>query len=297
MPKQLPSGKVSQSTMIYQHNDLITSTYRLSIPGKRVLAMALGIVGNSDVKPEGTVRDEFPFYSTISVADYAKIFSLPLVNASQDLYAGAMELTTAAVTVYSTRDGKDVRDIFPWLHHTTIEEAKTERGVYTLTLNPDLLRYVGLLETNFTAYDLLNVGRLTSVNQVRLYEHLAQHKNHIAKKGDKHGTWITNFDYFKGEVFDLGDSLKDFPRTMKRRFLDAALDAVNETTDLFVEFNDSRKQWLFKIHSGDVANARREAWRKAKTEAEAEKKRQAKLKRLAKQIEKHKAEEEAELAE
>jgi len=290
--------KVKQSTMIYQANALVSSIYRLSMPGKRVLAMAFGVVGNQDVKSNGDpARDVFPFIASLTVADYAAIFGVPLRTASVDVYAGVMELTTAAFTFHSTdAKGKPVRDVYPWLHHTNIVEAKTERGVYTLNINPDVLDYIGLLGGRYTEYDLLNVGQLSAFNQWRLYEKLAENKNprpEAKKAGKNYGTWITNFEFFAGDYFDLGASIKVKPSEMKRRFLDAALDAVNEKTDLFVEESTpSGKQWVFKIFTGDIANKKREKYRQAKAEAEAEKKKAARLKRLAKQIEAHKSAEE-----
>jgi len=282
--------------MVYQSNALITAAYRLTLPGKRVLAMALGIVGNANVQPDGTARDEFPYMAEITVADYAVLFNKTLPEACRDMLAGIQEIGHTAATVYTDRVRGNFT-IIPFSYEINAVDARNERGKYTVQLHPSLLAYVGLLKSNFTTYDLINVGRLTALNQVRLYEQLAMNKNHGKKAGVNYGTWYTDFDFFKSDVFDLGESIKKKPAEMKRRFLDAALDAVNDVTDLFVEFTDTRKQWVFKIYSGDVANVRREAWRKEKAEAEAEKKRQAKLKRLAKQIEKHKAEEEAELAE
>lgn len=240
---------MQQSTMIYQANALVSSIYRLSMPGKRVLAMAFGVVGNKDVKSKGDpARDVFPFIASLTVADYAAIFNVPLSTASVDVYAGVMELTTAAFTFHSTdAKGKPVRDVYPWLHHTNIVEAKTERGVYTLNINPDVLDYIGMLGGRYTEYDLLNVGQLSAFNQWRLYEKLAEHKNprpDAKKAGKNYGTWITNFEFFAGDYFDLGASIKDFPRTMKRRFLDAAIDAINEKTDLFVEESTPHRQTM-----------------------------------------------------
>ncbi|MRT15170.1 RepB family plasmid replication initiator protein [Enterobacteriaceae bacterium RIT711] len=291
MGKQLVIKKVEQSTMIYQHNALIGSIQRLTLPGKRALLMALGLVGNKDVKPDGTVRDEFGVITTVTVADYASIFNMDLRNASTDIYAGVTDLTTATVTVRSIVDGVPNEDIYPWLHHTNIEDAKSERGKYTFTLNPDVLQFVGLLESNFTAYDLLNVGELKSTNQVRLYELFAQHKTHGMKAGVNFGTWITDADFFKGKVFNLGTSVKKFPTEIKRRFLDGALDAINDTTDLFVEFEVKGKQWIFKIYSGDIAEKKREKWRKERAEAVLKAKEEKRLARLRKQIAAHQAEE------
>lgn len=283
MGKQLQLKKVEQSTMIYQHNALIGSIQRLTLPGKRALLMALGLVGNKDVKLDGTPRDEFGVITTVTVADYAAIFNMDLRNASTEMYAGVTDLTTATVTVRSVVDGIPNEDIYPWLHHTNIEDAKSERGKYTFTLNPDVLNFVGLLESNFTAYDLLNVGELKSTNQVRLYELLASHKNHGKKDGVNYGLWLTDADFFKGKVFNLGASVKKYPTEIKRRFLDGALDAVNDSTDLFVEFDDTRKQWVFKIYSGDIANGKREKWRKTKAEEAVKAKEEKRLARLRKQ--------------
>lgn len=290
MPKQVAASKVKQSTMVYQHNALITAAYRLTLPGKRVLAMALGIVGNADVQPDGTARDEFPYIAHITVADYAALFDKALPEACHDMLAGVQEIGRTAATVY-TDTVRGNFTLIPFAYEISAVDSKNEKGKYTVQLHPSLLAYVGLLKSNFTNYDLINVGRLTAVNQVRLYEQLAMNKTHGKKAGVNFGTWITDFDFFKSDVFELGESIKDYPRTMKRRFLDAALDAINDTTDLFVEFEEKGKQWVFKIYSGDIANTRREKWRKERAEAELKAKEEKRLARLRKQIAAHQAEE------
>ncbi|EHF7698505.1 replication initiation protein [Salmonella enterica] len=289
MPKQLAINQVKQSTMVYQHNALITAAYRLTLPGKRVLAMALGIVGNTDVQPDGTARDEFPYIAHITVADYAVLFDKTLPEACRDMLAGINEIGRTAATIYTDTERGNFK-LVPFAYEIDAVDSKNERGKYTIQLHPSLLAYIGLLKSNFTAYDLLNVGRLSAFNQVRLYEQFAMNKNHGKKAGVNYGTWITDFDFFKSDVFDLKPSLKDYPRTLKRKFLDGALDAVNEQTDLFVEFETKGKQWIFKIYSGDVANARREAWRKDKAAAALALKEEKRLARLAKQAAKREAE-------
>ncbi|MCE0815009.1 replication initiation protein [Buttiauxella sp. S04-F03] len=297
MSKHLAAKQqVTQPTMIYQHNDFVDAAYRLTIPGKRVLSMALGIVGNKNVKPDGTTRDEFGFISTITVADYAAIFEVDIKNASTEMLAGVMDLSQTAATIYVERAKGRIEGnftIIPLIYKTTASAARTERGKYIIELHPELMGYIGLLERNFTAYDLLNCGRLTSFNQMRLYEQFSSHKNHGKKGGVNYGLWVTNFDFFRSDTFDLGDSIKDYPRTMKRRFLDAALDAINDTTDLFVEFTDKGrgKPWEFKIYSGDIADKKREKWRKERAEAELKAKEEKRLARLRKQIAAHQAEE------
>lgn len=292
MGKELQLRQVKQSTMIYQSNLLIDAPYRLSLPGKRVLAMALGIVGNADVKPKGASSDEFPYLADIRVADYAAIFDVPLVNASQDVYEGIMTLAGCVAKIY--HPGKDSRKrgdfrVVPFTYAVDAKAAHTDKGRYCVELHPELLEFVGLLEHNFTQYDLLHIGQLKE-NQWRLYEQLAKHKTHGKKAGVNYGSWITSFEFFTGDYFDIGESIKAKPAEMKRRFLDTALDTINEQTDLFIEFEDNRKQWLFKIFSGDLANKKREAWRKEKVIAELKAKEERRLARLRKKMEAEAAE-------
>lgn len=286
--------KVKQSTMVYQHNDLVTAAYQLSIPAKRVLSMMLGIIGGArPTMSTDLLADEFDFITTVSVADYAAAFDVALPDASKEMLAGVTEMTTATVKIYDKAAVAAERDdcftIYPWLNETNVENAHSERGKYTFHINSNLLGYVGRLEKSFTQYDFLKIGKL-SFNQWRFYEQLAHHKNHGKKDGVNFGTWFTDAEFFKSDVFNLGASVKKKPAELKRRFLDMAIDAVNEGTDLFVEFTDTRKQWAFRIYSGDAANTRREAWRKDKAAAALKLKEEKRLARLRKQIEKHKAE-------
>jgi len=282
--------KPKQSTMVYQHNALITAAYRLTLPGKRVLAMALGIVGDADVQPDGTARDEFPYIANITVADYARLFDKTLPEACRDMLAGVQEIGGTAATV-NTDKVRGNFTLIPFAYKISATDSQNEKGKYAVQLHPELLAYVGLLKSNFTNYDLINVGRLTSFNQVRLYEQLAMNKTHGMKAGVNFGTWITDFDFFKGNTFDLSDSVKKYPTEIKRNFLNTALDAINDTTDLFVEFEVKGKQWVFKIYSGDIADKKREKWRKERAEAVLKAKEEKRLARLRKQIAAHQAEE------
>ncbi|MGS4869509.1 replication initiation protein RepM, partial [Acinetobacter baumannii] len=105
-------------------------------------------------------------------------------------------------------------------------------GIVELTFAPDVIPLITQLEKSFTAYQLKQISSLTSKYAIRLYELLIQWRS-VGK------TPMFDIDDFR---FKLGLAEGDYTKmaNFKVRVLDAALNQINELTDIIASYEQHK---------------------------------------------------------
>ena len=105
-------------------------------------------------------------------------------------------------------------------------------GIVELTFAPDVIPLITQLEKSFTAYELKQISSLTSKYAIRLYELLIQWRS-VGK------TPLFELDDFR---FKLGLAEGDYTKmaNFKVRVLDAALNQINELTDIIASYEQHK---------------------------------------------------------
>lgn len=100
-------------------------------------------------------------------------------------------------------------------------------GQIQITFAHKVIPFISQLEGDFTSYLLKQIGRMTSVYAVRLYELLLQHL--------KFGKREISIVWLKDTLQITGyDALKD----LKRRVIDVAVDQINKYSDINVSYTN-----------------------------------------------------------
>ena len=100
-------------------------------------------------------------------------------------------------------------------------------GQIQITFAHKVIPFISQLEGDFTPYLLKQIGRMTSVYAVRLYELLLQHL--------KFGKREISIAWLKDTLQITGyDALKD----LKRRVIDVAVDQINKYSDINVSYTN-----------------------------------------------------------
>ena len=149
---------MDENLSITKHNELIESSYRLSLTEARIVFYGLSLVNPTD--------KHFNYQFKIDIKSFAEMFGL---ENSKDLYSHLKDITmnkfwTREITFPTTRDRK-LR--VSWL--SGIEYGDKE-GYLKIFINPQLQPLLHQLHDNFTSYHLDNISKFSSIYSVRFYE-------------------------------------------------------------------------------------------------------------------------------
>lgn len=146
------------SNLVTKHNELIQSSYRLTLTEARIIFYGLSLVNP-------TAKD-FNYQFKIDIKSFAKMFGL---ENSKDLYG---QLKTAAMDKFWLREftfptTNDRKLRVGWL--SGIEYGDKE-GYLKIFINPQLQPFLHQMHNNFTSYHLENIAKFKSIYSVRFYE-------------------------------------------------------------------------------------------------------------------------------
>jgi plasmid replication initiation protein len=204
---------------VTKSNDLIESTYKLSLQEQRIL-----LVLASKVQPSDDVLKTYRF----RIKDFVEIIGKNVDGFYSYLKGTVIGLQTKVLTI--KKDGKE--RVYNWLITSIYEENE---GFITLQFHPELKGFFLQLKEKFTSYQLQNIIRLNSVYSIRIYELLKQYEK-LRKR--------------KLKISELRDLLGIEPTKYKQyghfksRILLAAQKEINNNTDIhftFTEFKTGRK--------------------------------------------------------
>ena len=146
------------SNLVTKHNELIESSYRLTLTEARIIFYGLSLVNP-------TAKD-FNYQFKIDIKAFAKMFGL---ENSKDLYG---HLKTAAMDKFWLREFT-----FPTTNYRKLRvgwlsgiEYGDKEGYLKIFINPQLQPFLHQMHNNFTSYHLENIAKFKSIYSVRFYE-------------------------------------------------------------------------------------------------------------------------------
>jgi len=203
------------SNLITKHNELIESSYRLTLTEARIVFYGLSLV-NPTAK-------NFNYSFKIDIKEFAKMFN---IEASKDIYnmlkTVVMDKFWQREFTFPTVGDRKLR--VSWL--SGIEYGDKE-GYLKLFLNPQLEPFLHHLHNNFTSYHLEQIANFKSIYSVRLYEMAIMRlkKNPMSK---------VNFKILVSEIKDMLDIDVKYTRfcNFKARVLEPAKKEINKHSDI-----------------------------------------------------------------
>ena len=216
-----------ENNLVVQSNDLILATYTMQKTDKELMLACISRIDSRPDAEEVTKDTEFK----VSADDIKSLFFGKKSKNEQNIY-------------------RDIENASKRLYHVDIvmslPENKTlqTRLVSSIVYDPDngevvlsfaskILPYLTQLKANFTKYKLLEIGELSSIHSIRMYELVVM--------------WVNQFQYSKEfsleefkHVMSVQDKYKQFGQ-LKARVIEAAINDINENTGYRVSVEYQKK--------------------------------------------------------
>lgn len=203
---------------VVQSNQLTQAGQALTVNEKRVLLSAAAQIDSSKRIPESKV-----FH--VHAAEFADAFGLEGKYAYQALFEGSEGLFKREVLFYGP-SGK-VRKKIRWVSSVTYHEGEAR---ISLSFTGEIAPYLSALQNQITKYQLRDIGKLTSLYAMRLYEVLAQFRDAPSCE--------IPLEQLRAMLV-LGDKYTDV-KNLRVRVLEPAIGEINASTDFSVTWRAVR---------------------------------------------------------
>lgn len=204
--------KMNKNLKIYKSNEIIESSYELTMMEQRVL---LSCIAQIDTKKQLSASDSFK----LNAVEFATIFGVSSDRAYSELITVVKRLANR--WIYIANPQVDVTKLaIRWISSIGYSDGL---GVLTLKFSQDIIPYLCVLKEKFTSYNLGNVTGMTSIFGIRLYELLTQYKQFGKRKFE--------LDELKNILGITPDTYKDV-RDFKKAVILPAVKNVNKCSDL-----------------------------------------------------------------
>ena len=205
------------NSIITKRNDLVQSSYALSVSETRVILLCLSKIDSSKPLP---LDQEF----TITANDFHGELGLDAANAYRDLRAAVDKLWKREILIDPSDQGSMVR----WISK---KAYFTSKGSVNIAFSAQLMPYITELKSRFTSYKLRDVARFKNSYSIRVYELLVQFKNNHERR-------ISVLDF--RDMLDLGEKYSTI-KDLKKRIVMPALDDINEYSNVKAELGQEKK--------------------------------------------------------
>lgn len=207
---------------VVKSNRIIEASYKLTLIEQKTLLAAISQVDSR--LPLNPLQG-----FEISVDDLIRLSELETKNEYRDLKRAAERLLTRIVTINNPLPAeKRVTQLKThWI--SSVFYIPTE-GKIRLYFSPHIAPYLSQLTREFTKYNLSDIGKMSSIYAIRLYELLIQWRDTGRREVEL--AWLKN-------LYELGDkypSIKDF----KTRVLDPAIKDINTNTGYQVSWEQRK---------------------------------------------------------
>lgn len=214
-----------KSELVVKDNALIEASYALDLTEQRLILLAIIVARESG---RGISENDF---IEIHASTYMQQFNV-------DRHAAYKALKTACKALfkrtfkYQTIDEKYQKPMLVesrWVHKVGYIESQ---ALVKISFAPDLVPLITRLEERFTSYEIHQISQLTSTYALRLYELLIQWRSV--------GQLSLDLQPFR-EKLGIKPTEYKLMHQFKSRVLDAAVNQVNELTDLNVSYTQRKE--------------------------------------------------------
>ena len=215
---------------VVKSNHVVEASYRLSLSEQRLVLLCI-----QKIKKGQKITAETPF--DVTASEFADMFSVTIDRAYVALQDVADKLYERSITIHQPDQDnpKLTKTTTRWI---TTKDYYDKEGKIRIYFSHKVIKYISLLEGNFTRYNLEYVAGMSSIYGIRFYELMKSWLFGEPKKIKR-----VAIDELK-ELLDLKDekgsyqypSIKDF----KLRVLDKAMSDINNHSDLQANYEDKK---------------------------------------------------------
>ena len=208
---------VMKNNLVVQSNDLILATYTMEKTDKELILACISQIDSRPDAAEVTKKTEFK----VSADDMKSLFFGKKSKNEQNIYR---DIESASKRLY------DVDIVMSLPENKTLQTRLVSSIVYDpdngevlLSFADKILPYLTQLKANFTKYKLLEIGQLSSIHSIRMYELVVM--------------WVNQFQYSKDftieefkHVMSVKNKYKQFSE-LRIAVITTAINDINENTN------------------------------------------------------------------
>ena len=153
---------INKELTVTRANDLVQSSYFLTLNERRLIECATAKIKNGE---------EVPDIIKITASEFADAWDIPIADAFKELETATQNLYQRSIKVKRLDNGEvwDVR----WVDAKGYQKGE---GYVKLSFSVKIKPYLQQLNQSFTRYKLLEIKHLKSAYSIRLYELIMQYK-------------------------------------------------------------------------------------------------------------------------
>lgn len=223
----MSKGYSMENNLVVQSNELILATYTMQVTDKELMLACISQIDSRPNAPEVTKQTEF----VVSADDIKSLFYGKKSKNEQNIYR---DIENASRRLY------EVDIVIPLENRKILQTRLVSSIVYdpenaevTLCFAEKILPYLTQLKANFTKYKLLEIGELSSIHSIRLYELVVM--------------WINQYQYSKEftleefkHVMCISGKYKQFSH-LREFVIETAINDINENTNYTVKVEYIKK--------------------------------------------------------
>lgn len=210
--------------LVVKDNCLINASFKMDLVEHRLMTLAIAEARETE---NGISSDSF---LTIHASKYMKIFGGEKQAAYKALKTACDSLFLRQFSYHSlTESGKKKLHRSRWVSEIVYIDGEAS---VQLIFAPAVVPLITRLEKHFTAYEIEQIGQLSSKYAVRLYELLLSWKS-VGKVG-------FNLEDFRDKL-GLGTTEYKGMSDFKKYVLDLAVSQINAHTDMTVSYQQKKK--------------------------------------------------------
>jgi len=204
------------NNMVSQHNHLVTASYELTLTEKRLLLACISKINSTESFSSTT-----PF--NFDLAEGAELFGYDLSNSG---VIAAFKSAAEGLRVKAVSHSK----VSGWVETSILQgyEYHYETKVMSVYFSHLLIPYLSELQTTFTTFRLLQIGKLSSQHSIRLYELLVMFLNKNYGKPCHKKMKLTEFK----ELMNCENVYKSNFAMFRVKVVETAINQINAETDL-----------------------------------------------------------------
>ena len=212
---------------VYKSNNLIESSYKLSINAHRLIYLAIKklkpIYINSDLKPSEfrTLNGYSEFRQLIIyTSEFKALYNITGNSAYESLKKAADEIFEAEIDYYNDNTREYTRK--SWAYECNYDY---DSNYIRIIFNPSLIFDLLMFKNNYSKLLFDATTQFTSVYHIRTYE--------LLKKAFVNKKLVISVEDYRYKLAVPPDKYTDFSK-LKNKIIDKAIEAINSKSDILV---------------------------------------------------------------